>query len=258
MITLVPGTATLATLEEIWRGGEAVRLDPACRAGVEAAAERVQAAAQGPGAVGQRGQVLGTVKVEKFTGAGCGVLIVGEADELSRGFKEKTQGRVVCAPFEVGRGVALGLGFVSRDIFAGAVPLGLDDAHGIAFDEQDVVRRSRVRRILAYGNTDPGSEIELLHILHDPAGLFQLLVNNLSSLRFWCHGEPRSKGMGASAVTRQCVGERVCSVRVPCAGREFKRTSCHTAWAQRMGEILSALCGLLHDRVGAKYRGAKS
>jgi len=47
MITLVPGAVTLATLEDLWRSGEAARLDPGCRPAVEAAAEKVGAAARG-------------------------------------------------------------------------------------------------------------------------------------------------------------------------------------------------------------------
>ncbi len=47
MITLHPGDTGLATLEEIWRDARPLRLDPACRPMVEAAAARVREAAQG-------------------------------------------------------------------------------------------------------------------------------------------------------------------------------------------------------------------
>jgi len=47
MITLRPGETDLATLEDIWRDAAPLRLDPACRPAVEAAAARVHAAAQG-------------------------------------------------------------------------------------------------------------------------------------------------------------------------------------------------------------------
>ncbi len=50
-LTLIPGTATLADLERIWREGAAVRLDPAARSGVEAAARMVTEAASGEEAV---------------------------------------------------------------------------------------------------------------------------------------------------------------------------------------------------------------
>ena len=47
MITLQPGETGLPTLEDIWREAAPLRLDPACRPVVEAAAARVQEAAQG-------------------------------------------------------------------------------------------------------------------------------------------------------------------------------------------------------------------
>ena len=47
MITLQPGETGLPTLEDIWREAAPLRLDPACRPVVEAAAARVHAAAQG-------------------------------------------------------------------------------------------------------------------------------------------------------------------------------------------------------------------
>ncbi len=50
-LTLTPGAATLADLEKIWRGGLAVRLDPACHAGIRAAQGRIAAAANGADAV---------------------------------------------------------------------------------------------------------------------------------------------------------------------------------------------------------------
>ncbi|RBI87579.1 histidine ammonia-lyase [Rhodosalinus halophilus] len=50
-VVLTPGATTLATLERLWRGGAAARLDPAARPGVEAAAALVRQAAEGEAAV---------------------------------------------------------------------------------------------------------------------------------------------------------------------------------------------------------------
>ena len=50
-LILTPGAATLAQLEEVWRDGTAVRLDPACHDGIRAAAGHIAAAAQGGEAV---------------------------------------------------------------------------------------------------------------------------------------------------------------------------------------------------------------
>lgn len=47
MIEMIPGTVTLATLEQIWRNGTAARLADSARAGVEAAAAMVAEAAAG-------------------------------------------------------------------------------------------------------------------------------------------------------------------------------------------------------------------
>ena len=50
-VVLVPGAATLADLERVWREERAVRLDPACRPAMEAAAGRIASAAAGEAAV---------------------------------------------------------------------------------------------------------------------------------------------------------------------------------------------------------------
>ena len=51
MLTLTPGNVTLSQLEQVWRTGISVRLDPATRPLVEAAAARIQSAASGDAAV---------------------------------------------------------------------------------------------------------------------------------------------------------------------------------------------------------------
>ncbi|WP_333828015.1 histidine ammonia-lyase [Pararhodobacter sp.] len=51
MLTLTPGATTLAQLENLWREGVPARLDPAARAGVDAAAAAVKRAANGNEAV---------------------------------------------------------------------------------------------------------------------------------------------------------------------------------------------------------------
>jgi len=51
VLTLTPGTTTLAMLETLWREEAPARLDPACRPAVEAAAAVIGAAARGEAAV---------------------------------------------------------------------------------------------------------------------------------------------------------------------------------------------------------------
>lgn len=47
ILTLTPGSVSLTDLAEVFRNKSSVRLDPSCRAAVEAAAKRIDAAAQG-------------------------------------------------------------------------------------------------------------------------------------------------------------------------------------------------------------------
>ena len=115
------------------------------------------------------------------------VRVVGEADDLARGLEQEAQGRVVLAPFEMGRGVALGLSFRRGQVFARAVLLGFDYACRMAVNEQHVVGRTAVGGIFPHGHTDACRQIELLHVLDDPAGLLQLLVNLLACLGFRRH-----------------------------------------------------------------------
>jgi histidine ammonia-lyase len=51
ILTLIPGQATLSQLEQIWRSGDPVALDPSSRPAIDAAAELVAAAAAGGEAV---------------------------------------------------------------------------------------------------------------------------------------------------------------------------------------------------------------
>ncbi len=50
-LVLTPGAVTIQDLERIWRDGVAVRVDPACHAGIEAAAARIDQIARGNEAV---------------------------------------------------------------------------------------------------------------------------------------------------------------------------------------------------------------
>ena len=50
-LTLTPGMVTLADLEQIFRDGASVTLDPSCHAGILEAHARIQAAANGTAAV---------------------------------------------------------------------------------------------------------------------------------------------------------------------------------------------------------------
>jgi hypothetical protein len=125
--------------------------------------------------------------VKDFARAGRGVGVVGEANDLAGGLEQEAQRRVVFAPFEVGGGIALGLVFNGGEVFTRAVFLGFDDAHGVAVDEQHVVGGAGVGGVFTHHHADGCAEVELLHVLNDPAGLLQLLVDLLACFGFWCH-----------------------------------------------------------------------
>jgi hypothetical protein len=55
--------------------------------------------------------------------------------------------------------------------------LRLDDAAGLAIDEEQVVAGSGGQRILAHGNAEPGAQIHVLAILNQPTRLGQQLID---------------------------------------------------------------------------------
>ncbi len=72
------------------------------------------------------------------------VAVVGKANDLARRLEQETQRRIVLAPFQAGSGVALGLALYDGDVFTRTVFLGFNDTHGIAIDEQHVIRRAGI------------------------------------------------------------------------------------------------------------------
>jgi hypothetical protein len=125
--------------------------------------------------------------VEDLARAWCGIGIFCKANDLTRRLKQEAQRCIVLAPFEVGYGVTLSLGFNNGEVFARAVFLGLDNTHGLAVDEQHIVSRAGIGGVFAYRHTHRCAEVELLHVLNDPARLLQLLVDLLACFSFWCH-----------------------------------------------------------------------
>jgi hypothetical protein len=58
-------------------------------------------------------------------------------------------------------------------------PLGLrlDDAAGLAVDEEKIVARTGGQGIFAHGDTEPGAEIHVLAVLNQPTRLGQQLID---------------------------------------------------------------------------------
>jgi len=144
--------------------------------------------------------------VEDLARARRGVGVVGEADDLAGGLEQKAQRRVVLAPFERGGGVARGLRLGHGEVLARRVFLGFDHAAGHAIHKQHIVGGAGVGGVLAHGHARAGGEVELLHVLHHPAGLFEFVVDQLAGFGFGGHaaGLPGSQAMQAKP-TGQCA-----------------------------------------------------
>ena len=116
-------------------------------------------------------------EVEDFAGTRRGVKVVGKADDLAGGLEQETQGCVVLAPFEVGGGVALGLGLNNGEVFTCTVFLGLNHACRIAIYKQHIVGWAGIGGVFTYRDANCCAKVDLFHVLNDPAGLNQLLVD---------------------------------------------------------------------------------
>ena len=80
-------------------------------------------------------------------------------------------------PLEGRRGVGLRLFLYRRDLVPPLIPLRFNDADGLPLDEQHVVCRPDVGRILADRDPGAGTEVDLPHRLHAPSRLLQLGVD---------------------------------------------------------------------------------
>ena len=145
-----------------------------------------EAAAQGVRLRGPFGQGFGLEEVEQLAGARHRIGAVGEEDDLAGAFVEEAERRAAFAPLERGIGVALGLGFMGAEASAGLIAFGFDHADRLAAGKQDVVGRTGIGGIFAHRDTKAGAEIELLHVLDDPASSLELGVDQFPGTLFWC------------------------------------------------------------------------
>jgi hypothetical protein len=122
---------------------------------------------------GGQGFGLEEVKISRDLGAGSAPSVKRMIWPVASNRKRKG---VALAPLEPG-GVALGLGLGGGQVFAGAVALGFDHAHRLTGNEQHVIRRPGIGGVLAYCDAQTRRQVELLQILHDPAGLLQPTVD---------------------------------------------------------------------------------
>jgi hypothetical protein len=155
---------------------------------------RGQASAQRIGPGQPLGELVGPEEVEHLARSRQRVEPVGEANHLRRGLEQKAQRLTALAPLEGGVGVALGLHFVLGQALALFVALGLDHPDRLAIDDQHVVGRAAVGGVLTHGRAAAGARVEAGLVLHEPAGLGELLVDAGACLVFRAgHGVRRAR-----------------------------------------------------------------
>jgi hypothetical protein len=67
--------------------------------------------------------------------------------------------------------------------------------YGLSIYKQEVVDCAGVGVKFAHSNTRSGGRVEVLPILHQPTGLAQLCINNITSLLLWGHFFSPSSGI---------------------------------------------------------------
>jgi len=141
-----------------------------------------EAGAQAGAFVQPVAQGFRAVEAENLPRARLGVAGVGKAGDDAGGFVEEGQRLPVVDPFELGGGVAFGLGFVHGEVLTFGFTLGFDDADRLFVDEQDVVGRAGIGLPFAHGDPESGAEIDLALGLHHPAGGAQLRIDTVAGL----------------------------------------------------------------------------
>jgi hypothetical protein len=73
--------------------------------------------------------------------------------------------------------------------------LCLNNTYRLSIYKQEVVDCAGVGVKFAHSNTRRGGRVEVLPILHQPTGLAQLCINNITSLLLWGHFFSPSSGI---------------------------------------------------------------
>ena len=122
-------------------------------------------------------QFLRLMKTEHSTWAVLYITVVGEASQLSGCFISKTDAIVAFYPFEGAVYIAVRLIFYSSDIFTGIVLFSFNNAYRRAINKEGIVYRPGAGWKFAHCYAQSRKQIELLNILHYPAGLDKFFVN---------------------------------------------------------------------------------
>ena len=105
------------------------------------------------------------------------IVAVGEARHHAGALVDEGQRLGIVHPLECRRGIGAGLFLHRGDLVPPLFPLRFDHADGPTVDEQHIVRRTYVGRILAHRDPDSGAEVDLPHRLHTPSRLLELGVD---------------------------------------------------------------------------------
>ena len=150
--------------------------------------ELLEAVAQGVVLAEHAQQRLRPVEGEHPTGAVFDVVIVGKARQLARGLIGEADAIVDVDVLEAAVGVAVGLLLDCGDGLSQVVLLGLYHAHGDAIHKKGIVHRPGAGRVLPNRHTERSQGIDLTHVLDDPAGLLQSLVDQFPRSLLRRHG----------------------------------------------------------------------
>ena len=141
-------------------------------------------------------QTFRAMKTENGTGTVFLISIVGEAGQFACGLIGKPDGVSRFDPFEGAAGVAAGLAFYGGDVLPFLVRFGLYDAHRGAVHKKRVIHRPGAGGELPHRHTGSCHRIQLAHILQDPAGLSQPLINGFPCFLLWGHCEHLRYALG--------------------------------------------------------------
>ena len=135
----------------------------------------------------QGAQTFRAMKTENGTGTVFLIGIVGKTGQFAGGLIGKPNGVSHFDPFEGAAGITAGLTFHGGDVLPFLVRFGLYDAHRGAVHKKRIVHWPGTGGKLPHRHTGSCHRIQLAHILQNPAGLRQPLVNGFPRFLLWGH-----------------------------------------------------------------------
>ena len=133
-------------------------------------------------------QALWPMETEDAAGAVFLVFVIGKTSQLSRGFIGKPDAVVCLDPLEGTPGVPAGLRLSSGDIFSFFICLGLHNPDWDAIYKKRIIHRPGAGGKFPHRYAGSSHRIELPHILQNPTGLNESLINCLTRFLFRSHG----------------------------------------------------------------------